>query len=62
MQDFADDYLLRNSYKPGNLEDQMTKLLELEKAMIDTQDWMNAMRFKLNPDKTEFMMIGYTAC
>ena len=33
-------------------------ILDLEETMIDIRDWMNSVKLKLNPDKTEFIMFG----
>ena len=59
VQGFADDHFVRNSFSAGNIEEQNQKLRDLEHAMRLSKDWMTSMRLKLNPDKTEFLLIGY---
>ena len=31
---------------------------ELTECLISVQEWMNSVQLKLNPDKTEFIIIG----
>ena len=57
MQGFADNHMLRNSFELDDKQDQQTKIKDMEGALQDTQKWMNAMWLKLNPDKTEFILI-----
>ena len=33
-------------------------ILDLEETMTDIQGWLNSVKLKLNPDKTEFIMFG----
>ena len=59
LQGFADDHFIRTSFDPNDVEEQQLKVQELEKAMSDMKVWMDQMRLKLNPDKTEFVMFGH---
>ena len=52
---YADDTQVFNSFDISNCD---TKLSHLQDCLLSTQDWMYSNKLKLNPDKTEFMLIG----
>ena len=52
---YADDTQLHVALTPANLEDQICKLQTCAK---DISKFMNGMMLKLNPEKTEFLVIG----
>ena len=58
LQGFADDHFLHNSFNLNDAAEVHERLKQLEYAMIDTKTWMDKMRLKMNPDKTEFMILG----
>ena len=37
---------------------EMNTLLELEDTLIDIREWMNQVKLKMNPDKTEYILFG----
>ena len=59
LQGLADDHLIRNSFIAGNLLDQERQLNEIEFAICETKSWMDVMKLKFNPDKTEFMLFSH---
>ena len=58
LQGFADDHFVRHDFKAGDIQAENKTISLLQKAMSDTKNWMDAMRLKLNTDKTEFIMFG----
>ena len=53
---FADDYSLQKSCKPGTKSEIETVEL-LETSMNEVDYWMKENRLKLNPNKTEFIIL-----
>ena len=52
---YADDTQIYTSLNPSNVD---CKISDLQNTLISVQDWMFTNKLKLNPDKTEFMLIG----
>ena len=52
---YADDTQIYTSF---NTSDHNSKIQSLQDCLISVQDWMFTNKLKLNPDKTEFMLIG----
>jgi len=52
---YADDTQLYISFDESNHD---SKIKSLQDCLISVQDWMFTNKLKLNPDKTEFMLIG----
>ena len=52
---YADDTQVYNSFKTSNFN---LSLANLQNSLYSAQDWMFSNKLKLNPDKTEFMLIG----
>ena len=52
---YADDTQVYNSFKTSNFN---LSLANLQNSLHSSQDWMFSNKLKLNPDKTEFMLIG----
>ena len=52
---YADDSQLYISFSPG---DSAAKLNGLQSCLASVQSWMPTNKLKLNPDKTEFLLIG----
>ena len=52
---YADDTQLYISLSPNNVQDQIEKL---KSCATNISNWMNAMKLKLNPEKTELLIIG----
>ena len=52
---YADDTEIFTSFNTSN---HSNKIKSLQKSLTSVQDWMFTNKLKLNPDKTEFMLIG----
>ena len=52
---YADDTQLYIQLSPSNF---ITAMAKLQNCLLVVQDWMKAAKLKLNPDKTEFIVIG----
>ena len=55
---YADDHTAYDSFSANNLESAHIIIKNLEKTLVDINDWMNLNRLKLNPTKTEFILFG----
>lgn len=53
---YADDTQLYISF---SADDSESSLYRLQQCLISVQDWMTTNKLKLNPDKTEFLLIGH---
>ena len=58
---FADDHVLEKSFSSTLSKDELKTIKLLEDTLIDVQQWMNATKLKMNPDKTEFIYFGSKA-
>ena len=56
---FADDHILINTFKAGDRLSEMNSIINLENALINTKTWMDDVKLKMNPDKTEFIYFGF---
>lgn len=52
---YADDTQIYTSFFPDQCEHSLTNI---ENCLCKIQDWMYENKLKLNPDKTEFMLLG----
>ena len=52
---YADDTQILNSVNTSN---HISSFSSLKQSLLSVQDWMFSNKLKLNPDKTEFMLIG----
>ena len=52
---YADDTQVYNSFTTSNCNSNLTNL---QNSLLSAQNWMYSNKLKLNPDKTEFMLIG----
>ena len=55
---FADHYYIHKSCKARNKVEEYKAKTDLEKAFTQLKHWIDAMRLKLNPDKTEYILFG----
>ncbi len=55
---FADDTQLYLSFKPGTILDEANAVRAMEACIAEVHQWMLSQELKLNPEKTEFMIIG----
>ena len=53
---YADDSQLYVSFSAGDCTESIRKL---NSCLVSVQNWMFSNRLKLNPDKTEFLLIGH---
>ena len=58
---FADDHVLEKSFSSTSSKDELKTIKLLEDTLIDVQQWMNATKLRMNPDKTEFIYFGSKA-
>lgn len=55
---YADDTQLYLAFKPGNHANETAAVSPIQSCIRDLQNWMLIKRLKLNPDKTEFLILG----
>ena len=55
---FADDHTLSDYFNANSRVQEMNTLLELEDSLINIREWMNQVKLKMNPDKTEYILFG----
>ena len=56
LHGFADDHVLKNSFRASSRVDEKESILSLEATLVDIKVWMDQNRLKMNDDKTEFIM------
>ena len=56
---FADDYILNDTFQASNRISEMNMVIRLKDTLVDTKDWMDAVKLKMNPEKTEFIYFGH---
>ena len=55
LSSFADDHSIRRIFKAGSNAQEETTIHSLQTCMLNIKSWMNAVRLKMNPSKTEFI-------
>jgi hypothetical protein len=55
---FADDTQLYLSFKPGTMLDEVNAVRAMEACIAEVHQWMLSQKLELNPEKSEFMIIG----
>ena len=55
---YADDTQLYLGFKPGDYANVTAPVSSIQSCIPDVQSWMMMDRLKLNPDKTEFLILG----
>ena len=55
---FADDHILSNQFEANTRILEAESVLDLEDTLIDIKSWMDAVKLKMNPDITEYIMFG----
>ena len=65
LNGFADNHSIRKSFKPipkGSTSsmhiNEDNTITIMEKSMLDLKSWMDAIKLKLNENKTEFIYFG----
>ena len=55
LSSFVDDHSIRRSFKAGSNVQEETTIHSLQTCMLNIKSWMDAVRLKVNPAKTEFI-------
>ena len=55
---YADDTQLYLGFNPGDYANVTAAVSSIQSCIPDVQSWMMMDRLKLNPDKTEFLILG----
>ena len=58
LHGFADDHVLKNSFRASSRGDEKESILSLESTLVNVKSWMDQNRLKMNNDKTELMMFA----
>ena len=58
LSGFADDHSIRGTFKAGNIQQENTTKEKIEACMLNIKHWMDTVRLKMNPSKTEFIYFG----
>ena len=59
LSGFTDDHSIRTEFSANNREEELYCINKIQDTMITIKSWMDAMRLKLNPSKTEFIYFGH---
>ena len=59
LSGFVDDHSVRKSFKASNREEEFNTVTSMEACMLNIKNWMDEMRLKMNPSKTEFIYFGF---
>ena len=55
----ADDHSIRDSFKASNRKAELDSINTIQNCMINIKNWMDQVRLKMNPSKTEFIYFGH---
>ena len=55
---FADDHVLKNSFKASGRVEEEKSIISLESTLVDVKTWMDQNRLKMNDEKNEFIMFA----
>ena len=58
LSGFADDHSVRRIFKAGSNAQEEATIHILQMCMLNIKSWMDAVRLKMNPSKTEFIYFG----
>ena len=58
LSGFADDHSVRKTFKAGDTHEETTTISKLESCLLSIKQWMDQVRLKMNPSKTEFIHFG----
>ena len=59
LSGFTDDHSVRKSFKASSREEELNTVTSMEACMLNIKNWMDEMRLKMNPSKTEFIYFGF---
>ena len=58
LSGFADDHSIRKGYNPNKRGEELRVNTHLSTSLTNINTWMQRMRLKMNPDKTEYIQFG----
>ena len=58
LSGFADDHSVRKEFKANHRSAELQMKNDGEECMADVKSWMDKVRLKMNPSKTEFIYFG----
>ena len=58
LHGFADDHILKNSFRASSRVDEKESIPSLESTLVEVKLWMDQNRLKMNDDETEFIMFA----
>ena len=58
ISSFADDHSIRKSFKANNWHQELEVKEQQGRCMLNIKQWMDQMRLKMNPSKTEYIYFG----
>ena len=58
LSGFADDHSVRRPFRAGSSSQERDTIQTMETCMLNIKSWMDAVRLKMNPTKTEFIYFG----
>ena len=59
LSGFANDLSVRKSFNASKREEELNTLTSMEACMLSIKNWMDEMRLKMNPTKTEFIYFRF---
>ena len=60
LSGFADDHSVRKAFKASDRSAEESTIKELEQCMVTVKNWMDELRLKMNPSKTEFIYFVFS--
>ena len=58
LSNFADDHSIRKAFKAGKTNEEISIISKLESCLLSIKQWMDQVKLKMNPSKTEFIYFG----
>ena len=59
LSGFANDHSVRKPFNASKREEESNTLMSMETCILNIKNWMDEMRLKMNPTKTEFIYFGF---
>ena len=60
LHGFADDHILKNSFRASSRVDEKESILSLESTLVNVKTWMDQNRLKINDGKTYIILYNLT--
>ena len=57
LHGFADDHVLKNSFRASSRVDEKESIRSLESTLVKVKTWMDQNRLKMNERETEFYYV-----